>query len=310
MAHMTPTLASCLNDPHALLEVYDLIDMPFSIDIVLSRTWNLIWAARQLNSVQKQHSSRAVSTISLISSHWEQELNQTLRNFRMIVSDVEPLSPATMIVHEHLLLNIHVSFEELSLFAGKEGAQDARRVLPLLRQWADSRDSRQAVWHAGQILREATTLAADTLRDFYAIALYHAGLTLWAYGILVNESSQPDAQRPRSFSSSGARAATSLSQEVVFLDGHETADTQKFISLARATPAIRKRSAVFKQPEGTDSRDVISLDDPRSVMDTVTNVLHQNHGATSGKTVPPLVENLTHLMQDLGRAATKFSRRR
>lgn len=308
-SHKLPPLISCINDMQAMLEVYEQIDLSFSVDVILSLLWRLIWDARQLNAVAKQQNSRSTTSMSLVSGHWQQDLSQTLRNFRMAITDVEPLSSAATIVYEHLLLNIHVSFEELSIFAGKEGGQDARRVLPLLRQWVDSRDARQAVWHAGQVIREATMLAPDALRDFYAIALYHAGLTLWAYGLLSNETNRPPERRSRSFSTSGHRNSMSLSQEAVFLDGSETADTQKFISLNRAAPVIQRRSLPSDKP-GVESGDTVSLQDPGAVMETVINVLRQNHNAGNGKHVPPLVENLTHLMQDLSRAATKVGQKR
>lgn len=212
-----------------------------------------------------------------------------------------------MIIHEHLLLNVHVSFEELSLFAGKEGGQDARRVLPLLKKWAESRDSRQAVWHAGQILREATALAPEALRDFHAIALYHAGLTLWAYGILSIEMNRLPLRRSRSYSNSVT--AVPPPQEVIYLDGLESAEMHKFISLSRATPVIQQWSfaSADKNPDSRDNKDPITLDNPKAVMEIVINVLQGNY---EGKLVPPLVENLTHLMQDLSRAASKISIRR
>lgn len=292
-----------------MADVYDRIDLRFSVDVILGLLWRLIWDARQLSAVAKQQSSRSVTSLSLVSGHWQQDLSQTLRNFRMAMSDIEPLSAAATILHEHLLLNIHVSFEELSLFAGKEGGQDARRVLPLLRKWVDGRDSRQAVWHAGQVLREAMTLPPDALRDFYAIALYHAGLTLWAYGILSNEVNRSSEKRSRSFSTSGPGVSLPQTQDVVFLDGIESADTQKFIALNRATPVIRRRSSPFNK-DTNDTGEALSLADPRAVMETVMNVLQQNHCTVNGKIVPPLVENLTHLMQDLSKAATQVNRKR
>lgn len=308
-AHRLPTLTLCVHDVHAMLDFHDQIHLHFSVDIVLSLFWNLLWEARQLNSLAKQHSTKSITNMTLVSGHWQHELAQTLRNFRIAVADAEPLSPAAMIVHEHLLLNVYVSFEELSLFAGKEGASDARRVLPLLRQWADNKDSRQAAWHAGQIVRVATTFAPDTLRDFYAIALYHAGLTLWAYGLLSDRPSGTKPRRPRSDSISRTSVSSDQLQDTVFLDGHETSDTSKFIVLNRAKPVIR-RWPLSRNASGENAIDAVSLHDPQAVMETVISVLQLNYGAPNRTTIPPLVDNLTSLMQDLSRAASKLSKKR
>jgi len=69
------------------------------------------------------------------------------------------------ILQELFMMNLHVSFEELQLFAGKEGPEEAHRVYPLLRQWYDSRRSRQAIYYAGQILRAADLFPSSRLRD-------------------------------------------------------------------------------------------------------------------------------------------------
>ena len=224
--------------------------------------------------------------------------------------------------HEHLLLNIFVSFEELSLFSGKEGTQEARRAFPLLRQWAKSRDSRQAVWHAGQIVREATSFPAGLLRDFYAVALYHAGLTLWAYGLLSKDVARALPQnKAYSETLSDKRSSVSLShhqhQETVCIDRRESPDTQKFIALSRAVPAIHRVSPDLhlhnnhgeQSIEGVERQELVLLDDPKAVMETVISVLQNNHQLTHERLVSPLVENLIHLMRDLSRAAMKFSSR-
>lgn len=314
-----PNLTGCIQDAHQLLDCGDRVDMVYTTTIVLHRLWSLVWDCRQLSSAQKHqavHSPKPTIGNSLISSYWQQELAQVLHSFWMVASELETTSSAATLVQEHLLLNIYVSFEELQLFAGKEGGQDARRVFPSLRQWAESRDSRQAVWHAGQILRAAAMMKSDTLRDFYAIAVYHAGLTFWAYGILANESRRPALHRSASFVSNGARPRlSSVTQEMVYLDDQETAESQRFIALGRATPALQRRNTtagqVMGQSVGTFSNagEAIFLNDPKSVMEVVTDVLQQEYAGGNARVVPPLVENLTHLMQDLSNAATKVSRK-
>lgn len=305
-----PSVAACTHDARALVDVRNQVDMAYSVGIILNRQWSLIWAARQLSSAHKSPSGRPSSSTSLASSHWQQELGQTLTNFCMVTADAAELSHQAALVHEHLLLNLYVSFEELSSFAGREGSQDARRILPMLRQWADSRDSRQAIWHAGQVIREATTFELDMLRDFYAIALYHAGLTLWAYGLLTNDVDPTTSRQKRPHSGYAPKTGDSSSQGIVLLDGPESAEVQRFIALSRAAPAIRTySSSSARQNEQTPS-EAISLDDPSAVMESVINVLRRNIGAPTRGGTPPLVENLTLLMLDLSRAAAKVGKKR
>ncbi|CAO2653589.1 Nn.00g030000.m01.CDS01 [Neocucurbitaria sp. VM-36] len=299
-----PALAACIHDAHEMLEAQDKIDIVFSIDIALSLFWRVIWDARQLHGATKQYNGRP-ATMSLMSTHWQHELNQTLENFRMVVGEVQMVSSDARILQEHLFLNLYVSFEELSLFAGKEGHQEARRILPSLKQWAESRDSRQALWHAGQVIREAANFAPGTLQAFHAVSLYHAGLTLWAYGLL---SQRLHRKKTPALHSNGRdldhRGLVADGQDVVLLDGVESSETQKFIALNRAIPVITKRHML--PPVNQDAVEVVSLNDPKGVMETVISVLQLNHRVNAA---PLLVENLTHLMHDLSRVANKVIRK-
>ncbi|KAF2029021.1 hypothetical protein EK21DRAFT_43882, partial [Setomelanomma holmii] len=285
-----PAPAACRQDAQKMLEAQDSIDLIFAVDIALSFFWRLIWDARQLQAATKQYSGPS-NMVSLMSGHWQHEVHQTLDNFCMVVAEAPEISAATQIVHEHLLLNLYVSFEELSLFAGKEGHQEARRILPSLMHWAESRNARQALWHAGQVLREATAFTPIALQDFYAISLYHAGLTLWAYGILTQRLHRTKKPCGRDYD---RRGITSDELDIVFLDKAETGEKQKFIALNRGNPAITKRDNSASVDRS--SLEAVSLNDPKRVMETVVGVLQFNHRA---HTVPPLVENLTRLMDDL-----------
>lgn len=292
--HHPPAGIACVHTAQDMLEAQYRIDLGFSVDIALSRFWKVIWDARQLQTGTKQHAAGLV-TASLTSGHWQHELSQTLRNFCMIIGEAEPLSSATNLMHEYLLLNVYVSFEELSLFAGKEGHREARRAYPSLKKWADSRDSRQALWHAGQVLREATTFPSGTLFGFHAVSLYHAGLTLWAYGLLTNGLRQEQ----KHGTNKNRDGPVLNGNSVVFLDGIETGDVQKFVALNRATPAICQRRLAVN---GANKEEAVFLDNSEAVMATVAAILQSNY--QTRRFTPTLVENLVHLMGDLGKAAT------
>jgi hypothetical protein len=194
-------------------------------------------------------------------------------------------------------MNMQVSFEELQLLAGKEGNEEAHRVYPILKLWSESRKSREAIWHAGQIVRAAASAdPRQPLREFYAVALYHASLALWAYGMISLGMSR-DSQ-----SMDGSLDGSSL-EESICLDSDDSAAVQRFISLKRGMPVIRQ----FPSRDGDNSK-YARLDHPKAVMATIINILGRN-GSADNDILPPLIENLAHLMRDLGNAAEAIAYR-
>jgi hypothetical protein len=83
----------------------------------------------------------------------------------------------------------------------------------------EGRDARQALWHAGQVLREARLFPRNHLKGFYAVAVHHACLTLWAYGVVMGAKTR--GQHIDSIQSN---------QDLVCLDGPESLETQRFIA--------------------------------------------------------------------------------
>lgn len=66
-------------------------------------------------------------------------------------------------------MHLHVSLENIQLLTGKEDEKKARRTTPLLILWVEHQEIRQAIFHAGQIIRAIRTCPHDTLRDFLAM---------------------------------------------------------------------------------------------------------------------------------------------
>ncbi|TVY86961.1 Early growth response protein 1-B [Lachnellula willkommii] len=199
-------------------------------------------------------------------------------HFRMTVPG--GMSQEAVVLQELYLMNLHVSFEELQLFAGKEGNEEAQRVYPLLKQWFGNRKSREAIFHAGQVLRAANSFPSSQLRDFYAVALYHVALCVWVYGMCslgtTGRSNQPLGLEH---------------DEIIWLDGEETASSRRFIANARGIPMI----------QGREPNSACRLDNPKAMMESIIGVMGRS--CTSGhQGVPPLVENLSQLMRDLGNA--------
>ncbi|RYP00598.1 hypothetical protein DL764_006472 [Monosporascus ibericus] len=274
------SLLDFLQQPTELPESYDV---HFCSLIILYGIWGMIWQHVQLASTLKRSGQ-----INAFTAFRHQELLQTLHNFRINIYGCQyPPCPETSLVLELLHMYLHIDIGEMQLFAGKEDIEDARRVLPSLQQWVDSPDSRHAVWHAGQALRAAKAFPPKQLCRFYAIAVYHAGLTLWVYGII---SQSKGARDKASFPNTAAHA--------VPLDGPESPTTQRFITLGKGIPSIGFRY-------GADpTAGLVPFSDEEAVMNVVVETLKNNFPASlDTDEAPPLVQNLIQLLQDLGKAA-------
>lgn len=300
-----PSLPRCIHDLAPLSKVNEAVDLRLAILIVLYGTWSLISEYRQLNTVMKLHHSSTPWNSGLIAASLHQEVCQLLAHFHVVASEWMPggMPADATLVYECLLMNLHVSFEDLQLFAGKEGEDEARRVYPLLTQWATGRESRQAVWHAGQVLRAAKQYRVKDLRDFGAIALYHAALALWAKAVVEVP--------PKKTGSGGAgddgntrlerrRESTSTSTaeekgDLVWLDGGDGPAVQRYLVLGRGTPAIRRlegprdgnptsSTVGVRQRKGGNDVDgqtpalYAALSDPWAVMKIAIDILRKKSG--------------------------------
>ncbi|KAM0558074.1 hypothetical protein ACHAPJ_005241 [Fusarium lateritium] len=261
-------------------ELDNSYDAPFCQLIILSGIWGMVWQCLQTIAVldKPSHSDPALTLR-------QQEILQILHRVRVNMPEEETIwqdGPAGML-YELVNMHLHMPFEEVELFAGKGDQNDARRALPLLSDWINSRESRKAIWHAGQLFKVAEKFGPGRLRGFYTIALYQANLAMWAYAVVsrVNGTDKDDSIR---------------SQEMVCLNKSDTPLVQRFIS--RGPP-----SAAAIQPCVSQGNDVpISVMDQEAVVDHVLGILGANF--SHSEAVPPLVENLQQLLDKLGRAAT------
>ena len=280
------TLVDCVNDVGLLSSSSYFIDTDGSRMAYLYAHWGLAWEYRQLSSFLKPQSRQGL----LMKSRY-QDIVQTLNYFRISCEGLAHDSGGTLtIVLEIILMHLNMSLEEVQLFAGLEGQKETGRVYPSLRDWVSTPAARQAVWHGGQVIRATRSLPANSIRDFHAIAVYHASLAFWAYGLIRSAEK-------RSFMPGSGLERPS---PPVWLDDVETTDTQRFIGLDRGSPCVRGMHNPL------DSAPPAFLDDPSAVLDSMLGVLRDNHSAKHGPG-PLLVENLIQLMGGL-RAAAKGSR--
>ena len=233
--------------------------------------------------INEYHRLKFISTSN--SKHWhalvtssrQQELDQALQHFRMVCSELHaPPRPEIILVCEVASMLLHMSLEELQLFAGKEDKQEARRVYHSALEWITSPDSRRAIWHAGQTIRAARQMPPGSLTGFLAIGVYYASLAFWSYGVV---------SRAKNTRLTGSPASqVTLQGPVVFLDAEEVADVSKFVTLGCGRPAL-------EGPNGP-----VFLSDTGLTMQVGQRALR----ADNSESTPPLVQSLAQLMGDLG----------
>ncbi|KAI0021456.1 hypothetical protein F4780DRAFT_737475 [Xylariomycetidae sp. FL0641] len=278
-----PCLGDLLRDVNLLTANHGRLDAQYTISIYLHAFWNLIYEWRQLAAVHRSNpfsDNYQAGPNSILNSR-HQELCRTLSSFQLVTADWHTaLSAQESLLFNLIMLNLHVSLDDLQLFAGKEGEDQARRIYPVLQQWSESSEARQALWHAGQIVRQAKMYPPGHLKDFHAVSVHHAALAIWTYGVVTKATRNTP--------------TPAVSQEAVYIDGAESTDVQQFIGFGQGRPVIRGSHG----HRGGHAES--SLEDPRHCMEIVQEVLHSNF---NNEPLPPIVENLCQLIRQLGDAA-------
>lgn len=280
----SPSLVDILQDMSQLAAYQWRVDSQLAAFVVLHGIASMVHEYHQLKFISKGN-SKHWRTLVISSRH--QELSEALQHFQMVSSGWDgPARAEIDLVREVISMLLHMSLEELQLFAGKEDRREARRVYDSALEWINSADSRRAVWHAGQAIRAATAMTRGSLTGFFAIAVYYASLALWSYSVVSQAKDRVVAGQLPSCSGSPGDWST------VFLDGEDTAEVQKFITLGWGRPALRGR------------QEPVPVGDACQTMDVAEQILRgdASHGA-----LPPLVQSLCQLLSDLGKAAGRGS---
>jgi hypothetical protein len=282
-----PRISEIMHSITILDTFEEFVDTELCYSAVLYGFWGQINAYREAVKFYDHHSaaaSRRTSSVThrlwLTSQH--QELYRDVSEFAMLISSSPRLATQLSMVAELFMMILHVSHDELQRFAGKQGEDEARQAAGHLEDnWAGSRDARHAVWHAGQVIRNARTLPPASLRAFNAIAVYYASLTLWIYGLLscCNPTQEQNA------------AEMPAPPTYVLVDGSESRETRAFLQLDKGTPGISIGGDIHSGAE--------SLSNPGLVLNIARNVFRDNYPVRT-EPLPPLVESLGNLLRDLG----------
>ncbi|KAL4974129.1 hypothetical protein BDW66DRAFT_161511 [Aspergillus desertorum] len=267
-----PTLGECVADLDLLESSRRYADIRLACGAVLHSIWGLVWEYRQLSSLLAAGSRYWDNDLLKASRHGQ--LRRILDCFRMAHGSESPVQLHLILMHTYM------SLEEVEVFAT---ADDPSRALDesarALQDWVRSEQSRHAIWHAGQVVRQIKLLSVQKLRDFMAIALYHASLTLWAYGMVYMRMTHPD-----------KRSVVGPLESNVRIDGPETEDVHRYIALQRGIPTLHGPGS---------ASEAVFAGNPTAVLDTIIEVMQQNHYHEVFTQTPPLVANLIHLLERL-----------
>ncbi|KAI1338659.1 c6 zinc finger domain-containing protein [Xylariaceae sp. FL0016] len=286
------------------VEIPEYHDLQFSQVIILHGIWGLIWQHRQLESTL-QTAGQGHAAITLL----RQEVIQALQRFQVhfLGGGQDDLCPNACLLLELLHMYVHVSLDDVEYFAGKGDIEDARQVLPALQRWVAGSDARQAIWHAGQVVRAAKGFPPKRLRGFLTVAVYQATLVMWAYSIVsaaegVGAGVNATAPSPQHAHPHAQNNNPPPSSHAIVLDGLDSSAVQRFITLGKGTPSITGPPGLeFAAP------DLVPLSDQEAAIGATLEMLASNFSCQlEGDAPPPLVENLMQLLGDLSRAAANI----
>lgn len=292
------TLLDTLHDPLLFEGDSDVIDLHLSAHVILYAFWGRVWSLRDSQTFhQRGHVSSRSATTQLWLEAQHQELYGSLKSTKEKLDRLNILSAEALLLCEVLMMSLHSSFADIQSFAGRFGERESKCALPQLREWATRHESCFAIWHAGQVLRIARLLPPTSLRGFLAITVYHACLLLWVATWFFKKSTAPSRASPvleqenrvhfHKFAPKNSQGSHSTNW--VILDGEENSQIRTYLATRDGEPALRLADQVT------------SLNDPATVPAVMKDVFKRNFPA-QGHPLPPLLENLTTLMDELSQS--------
>ncbi|KAL6917639.1 hypothetical protein FSST1_009134 [Fusarium sambucinum] len=253
------------------------VDVETCCKAALHGLWGQVWAYRcavaPFHSSTSDHSG---SDTPLWAQTLYHSLYSDLRRFSDKVKEVRTFGPELLLLSELFMMILHVSLNDVQRLAGRKGEEESRKAAQLLEKtWLSKPESRYAVWHAGQVLRYAEEYQPTGLRGFNAMVVYLASLTLWAYG-LVSQQSMNDYKE--------------TDDDTILLNGSETGELTKFLETGQGTPSLESLGSMRSQLEPVSNY--------AAVLSLCRLVFRQNYPATN-EAMPPLVEGLCRHLADL-----------
>ncbi|KAK4230534.1 putative transcription factor [Podospora fimiseda] len=291
-AERPPSLPDILRDINLLSAHHHLLDVQYSISIFLHGFWALIWDFRQMKSVHKPsthpHQPFSNNMETLIEAH-RQELCKQLHDFQRVTRGWHEMSAQETMVLHLLLMNLNVCLNDFQIFSGKEGEEQAKKILPNLQRWRGTPEARTALWHAGQIFRQGRLyFPQGHLKDFYAIAIQHASLCVWTWGVVTRSLHKGKRGKGRG----GGNG-----DDVLYID-----DDDSVVALEwRDFNQSGRRAAI----RGTGASGGVGsfLEETWACMAMAQEILRANFAGGREEGLPPVVENIVLVLKQLENAA-------
>jgi hypothetical protein len=250
------------------------VDLLLASHALLSCAWALAWECIQIRSFARTKPRR---WSSLILSSRQDEIIKLLHNFRISLEDQGPQFNDINIRLEYLLLHLHAPIDEIQIFAGMEGPEQAHAVHDIVKEWVNSETARKALCHAGSLVRLMLKLPKGLIQGPLAFIMFHAALVLWTFSLVQSETA--------------AEADTSrAAQTTVWLDEEvETIALQRFVQLGTGKPHLRGVSSMSSDEDPSP----ISLDEPHGLLAALIGVFARSY---EGRPKPYLVEKMVSLL--------------
>ena len=295
-----PTLLDIIQDPSILTSLPKEYDNELSAFAALHSLWPQIVA---LQDAKTLHRGSVYSKKPPQTNFWleaqRQDLYRKLTDLRETASMMGILTAEARIVCELFMMALFVSFIDIEKLVGRFGIEESRLATPRMQIWSDGDESRHAMWHAGQVLRAATTVKPTQLRNFYANSVYQACVVLALPFLLeatslVSKRKCPGSANHMTTVFSQVRETIDVEQQIdlVILNGPETMPIKAFLLAGKGTPAL------------AFGDEVKALSDIQ-VIPSVVGKIFENNYATTTKHLPPLLAKLMALVKEL----TKYTRR-
>ena len=272
-------LCRVMRQPHLLAACKGLVDHKLAATAYLAGCWSLVAEYWHMNGLAPS----SQTTHDFVSKSRHSELLSMLEHFKAQCTDQGDYGPEVQTLQELVFLHLHVSFDDVAHYCGSGSEDDAQVSAPYVQQWYQSPQSRDAAWHAGQIFRATKLLPIGALSDIYVIALYHAGVVLWVWGLLCKvQPVIPD----------------SIASRAV-VDGEETPEVSRFLKTGRCRPCLTDKSGV-----------VFSLDDSAMVPELAKDIIEMHWSQeplpwTTGETYRFMTEFANVTRQKFGKGPAR-----
>lgn len=216
------------------------------------------------------------------------ELKTTIQSFEQAFDRVLGAANIGLFIVSYLSMSLMVSIENIAILAGKEGEEESRRMYQIMKFWPQTPEAREAIWHAGQILRFFTLV--ECMTSFQIVIAYQAGLALFGYSLLT--SIREDAiTHPQQI----PNITTTTDLPILYLNGTSVTQVEAFIHDGSYKPMLQSSC------RGADGPASTSLSDGCDVIQTVSEII-LDRACNSDGLSPRLVNGLVKLLKDLGAA--------